>query len=430
MNDTVDILQRKINYLSQANLELKRKLFDLNTIFEISRNLNSILDVEILLDSVLQSCINQLEIESAAIVVQKSADQKQLDLLKTKNLNVKSEADLAFDCEGELIGLLKSGNKYMLINQIAKYLDFSSPDFRKLEALECQVCVPLISKNQIRGILILSKKKSEKEFKEEDLGFIFMLAEQIAVAIENAILYQSEKKSLEQLKNAQRQLVQSEKLAIVGQLSASIAHEINNPLGIIKNYLLLLSKSVSPEKENQANLEIVKQEVDRIARIVKRLLDLCQPRDEKTQPLHLGKIVEQTIFFVEKEFRKNNILITPRFSADLPMVEGHPDQIKQLFINLLMNAKDSMPQGGNIRIDILKDGEYAVVEFGDTGCGIPKENMSKVFQPFFNTKDRGRGTGLGLWICSEIVNQHNGSIALKDAETGTTFMIKLPIKQS
>jgi len=429
MSDTADILQRKINYLSQTNLELKRKLFDFNTVFEISRNLNSILDVEVLLDSVLQSCINQLDIESAALAVQRSTDRNQLDLLKTVNLDVKSQADLIFDCDGELIRLLKSSSKYISINQIAKHLDFLSPDFKKLEILKCQICVPLISKSQIRGILILSRRKSEEEFKEEDLGFISMLSEQITVAIENAILYQSEKKGLEQLKNTQRQLIQSEKLAVLGQFSASIAHEINNPLGIIKNYLLLLSKSFPPKNENRANLEIVKEEVDRIARIVKQLLDLCQPKDEKAQSVDLGKMLGQTIHFVEKEFKKHNILIVPRFSADLPVVEGHPDQLKQLFMNLLMNAKDSMPQGGNIRIDISMDGDRAIVEFSDTGCGIPKENMLKVFQPFFTTKDQNRGTGLGLWICSEIVNQHNGTITLKDTEMGTTFVIKLPIKQ-
>ena len=430
MTEKTETLQRKINYFEQANQELKRRLFDLNTVFEISRNLNSILEVDALLDNVLHTCIAQLEIEGTAIAIQRGTDQKQLNLIKTKGLKIKGKMDLKFDCKGDLVGLLKSSSKYMSLNQIAKHLDFSNPDFKKLEALGCQVCFPLISKNQIRGILILTKKNSKEEFEERDLEFISMLAEQMTVAIENAVLYESEKKSLEQLKNTQKQLIQSEKLAAIGQLSASIAHEINNPLGIIKNYLLLMKKSLPTEGENQTNLNVIKEEIDRIARIVKQLLGLCQPKDEKVQPLHLGKMVEQTIYFVKKQFKECNISILPRFSADLPLVEGYPDRIKQLFINLLMNAKDSMPEGGRIQIDVSKDNRQIRIEFSDTGCGIPQEDAKKVFEPFFTTKEQNKGTGLGLWVCSEIVNQHNGTISLKDTNEGTTFVIRLPIKQS
>jgi len=430
MVESIDTLQRRINYLSQSNQELKRKLFDLNTVFEISRNLNSILEVETLLENVLRTCIAQLEIDGAAIVIQRGNGKTQLNLVKITNLDIKGKVDFKFDCDGELVRLLKSSNKYMFKNQIAKHLDFSNPDFKRLEALGCQLCIPLICKGQIRGILFLAKKTSENEFDEKDLEFISMLAEQVTVAVENAVLYESEKESLEKLKNAQKQLIRSERLAAIGQLSASLAHEINNPLGIIKNYLTLLAGSLPPEDANQANLKIVKEEVDRIAKIVRQLLDLCQPRNEKALPVDLVLLVEQTISLVEKQFEKNKISITRQLPGDLPLMEGYPDQLKQLFINLLMNACDSMPQGGKIHINISKDKEKLKMYFSDTGCGIPKENIPKVFEPFFTTKGDKKGTGLGLWICSQIVSQHNGTISLGDISPGTTFIISLPIKQS
>jgi signal transduction histidine kinase len=430
MVERIDNLQRKINYLAQSNQELKRRLFDLNTVFEISRNLNSILDVDTLLENALDVCIAQLEIGGAAIVVQRGNGKTKLNLAKVKNLEINGKVDLKFDSQGELVRLLKSSNKYMFKSQIAKHLDFSNPDFKKLETLGCQICFPLICKNQMRGILFLGKKNSGKEFEEKDLEFISMLVEQMTVAIENAVLYESERESLEQLKNAQKQLIRSEKLAAIGQLSASLAHEINNPLGIIKNYLTLVNSSLSLEDKNRANLEIVKEELDRIARIVKQLLDLCQPRNEKMLLVDLPAIVEQTISLVEKQFEKSGISIVPEFHKDLPPVEGYPDQLKQLFINLIMNAKDSMPQGGEIRISILKDKDQMKICFSDTGCGIPKENIPKVFEPFFTTKAGNKGTGLGLWICSEIVNQHNGNISLENRSQGTGFIINLPLKQS
>lgn len=158
MAEGPDTLQRKMNYLVQSNQELKRRLFDLNTVFEISRNLNSILDVDTLLENALDACIAQLEIDGAAIVIQRRNEKEQLNLIKIRNLEVKEKLDLRFDCQGELARLLKSSGKYMSKNQIAKHLDFSSPDFKKLEALGCQICVPLICKNRMRGILFLSIK--------------------------------------------------------------------------------------------------------------------------------------------------------------------------------------------------------------------------------------------------------------------------------
>ncbi|MCJ7508059.1 MAG: ATP-binding protein [candidate division Zixibacteria bacterium] len=429
MAEGPDTLQRKMNYLVQSNQELKRRLFDLNTVFEISRNLNSILDVDTLLENALDACIAQLEIDGAAVVIQRRNGKEQLNLVKIKNLGVKEKLDLRFDCEGELVRLLKSSGKHMSKSQIAKHLDFSNSDFKKLEVLDCQICVPLICKNQMRGILFLSKKVSGKEFEERDLEFITMLTEQMTVAIENAVLYESERESLEQLKNAQRQLIRSEKLAAIGQLSASLAHEINNPLGIIKNYLALTNSSLSPQDKNRANLKISEEELDRIARLVRQLLDLCQPRNEKMLPVDLPAIVEQTVSLVEKQFEKNKISIVRQFHENLPTLEGYSDQLKQLFLNLLMNAQDSMPQGGKIYIVVSKNEDQIKICFSDTGCGIPKENVSKVFEPFFTTKTDNKGTGLGLWICSEIVNQHNGAICLENRNEGTGFIINLPIKQ-
>ncbi len=428
MVEETDTLRRRINHLAHSNQELRRRLFDLNTVFEISRNLNSILDVDALLDNVLQTCVSQLEIGQAAIAIQTDTQGKKLDSTKVKPSNMDEKLDLKFDCEGDLIGLLKSSKKYMSISQIAGHLDFLNPDLKKLEALGCQICLPFMSRNEVRGILMLCKKNSGQEFEEKDLEFISMLVEHMAVSIENAILYQSEKKSLQQLRSAQRQLIESEKLAVIGQLSASLAHEINNPLGIIKNYLALVASSLPGEDENQTNLKVVEEEVDRIARIVRQLLELCQPKDERMVLLDLSKIVDQSVCLVEKQFAKDGISIVRQFSPSLPDMHGYPDKLKQLFINLLMNAKDSMSQGGEIKIAVFQDNQHLMIDFGDTGCGIPKENIPKLFQPFFTTKGAKSGTGLGLWICSEIINQHSGSISLKEAKQGTTFIIKLPLR--
>jgi len=216
-------------------------------------------------------------------------------------------------------------------------------------------------------------------------------------------------------------------LAALGQLSASIAHEINNPLGIIKNYLLILSESMKKDDSNRPNLKVVKEEVDRIARIVKSLLDFCRPKSESMSILDMAEIIKQTASLVEKQFLKRNIVIKRSLPQNLPKVKGFDDEIKQVFLNLLMNSKDFMSQGGEIFISAHQNEDTVQIEFSDTGCGIPDENISKVFEPFFTTKEEGKGTGLGLWICYGIIQRHGGTIVAKRKDKGTSFLITLPI---
>ena len=460
--------ENKINELARSNRRLKRKIFDLYTIFEISGKLNSTLDPNELLEKMLLATIEQLGIRGAAIFIQKDPNQKELSMFKIRGIDVERHWDLnkvKFRQDGNLSRLLFSQNEPLLLDEIRAHMMKRSwglaastagsrnarfpigPDglrrapirghpgrradqwkeIRVLEALECELCIPLISKNQIRGILSLTEKTSDLPFTDSDLEFLSVLTSQFTSAVENAILYENQKSMNVELRRAQRQLIQSEKLAALGQLSASIAHEINNPLGIMKNYLLILSESMKKENPNRSNLEVVKEEVDRIARIVKNLLNFCRTKDENASPLDLAEIINQTVSLVEKQFSKESIAIKRNLPENLPKVKGFDDQIKQVFLNLLVNSKDFMPQKGEITILAQQNDDTLEIEFSDTGCGISEENISRVFEPFFTTKEEGKGTGLGLWICYGIIQRHGGTIVARRKEKGTSFLITLPI---
>jgi signal transduction histidine kinase len=483
--DSVEFLknaiENKVNELTRSNKRLKRKIFDLYTVFEISRKLNSILDLGDLLTGILQTMIGQLGIRGAGIFTPKDLNQKELSVFKIKGIDLKGYSDFdefKFRQDSDLLELLLSENSPLFLDEIRAHMirnhvknDFPdvsqtsywhdsnrhSPicsdaqmdisldgppygwsvtrnEIKVLEALECELCIPLISKNQIRGIISLTEKTSKFPFTDSDLEFLSVLTGQFTSAVENAILYESQKNMNLELRRTQRQLIQSEKLAALGQLSASIAHEINNPLGIIKNYLLILSESVPKGDLSQpqgaefvSNLEVVKEEVDRIARIVKSLLDFCRPKTESMSTLDIVKIIKQTIGLVEKQFSKGNIQIKKNLPRNLPKINGFDDEIKQIFLNLLMNSKDFMPQGGEISIWAHQSDDTVEIEFSDTGCGIPEENISRVFEPFFTTKEEGKGTGLGLWICYGIIQRHGGTIVAKRKNRGTSFFITLPI---
>jgi two-component system NtrC family sensor kinase len=460
IQDSVDLLKNavedKVNELTESNKRLKRKLFDLYTIFEISRKLHSMLDLEDLLSGILQTMIGQLGIRGVAIFIPKDLNQKELSTFKVKGIDLKVASDLTefqFRQDSDLSKLLLSENEPLFLDEIRKHIRENYPalvtasppedsplwmsawadrrkELRILEALECELCVPLISKNQLRGILTLTEKSSNLPFTDSDLEFLSVLTGQFTPAVENAILYESQKNMNLELRRTQKQLIQSEKLAALGQLSASIAHEINNPLGIIKNYLLILSESMTEGDARQLNLKAVKEEVDRIARIVKSLLDFCRPKIESMSLLDMADIINQTASLVEKQFLKGKIVIKKSLPKNLPKVKGFDDEIKQVFLNLLMNSKDFMPQGGEISISAYQSDDTVEIEFSDTGCGIPEENISRVFEPFFTTKDEGEGTGLGLWICYGIIQRHGGTIAARSKDKGTSFLITLPIATS
>jgi len=441
-------IENKINELTESKRRLKRKIFDLYTIFEISRKLNSTLDPDALLEGILLTLIGQLGIKGAAIFIQKDPNQKELSMFKIRGIDLEGHPnsnEFKFRQDGDLLKLLLSQNEPLLLDEIQAHMKKGSPDLvstqspgesvpmkeiHLLGALECELCIPLISKNQIRGILSLTQKTSNLSFTDSDLEFLSILTSQFTSAVENAIFYESQKNMNLELRRTQRQLIQSEKLAALGELSASFAHEINNPLGIIKNYLLILSESMREDDPGRSNLTVVKEEVDRIARIIKNLLDFCRPKTGNISALDVAEIMNGTVSLVEKQFLKENIGIEKNIPESLPKVKGFDDEIKQVFLNLLMNSKDFMPQGGEIFISARQNEDTLEIEFSDTGCGIPEESISKVFEPFFTTKEEGKGTGLGLWVCYGIIQRHGGTIMARRKNKGASFLITLPIVSS
>ena len=232
-----------------------------------------------------------------------------------------------------------------------------------------------------------------------------------------------------ELRDTQEQLIHSEKLAALGRLSADIAHEINNPLSGIKNSLYLLSDSVSENKKGY--LEIAEQEVDRISGIVQKLLDLYRPKKEILAPTNVNVPLDDILEIVKKQFANRSVRIIKDFDQKLPAVMASSEHLKQVFLNLILNAVEAMPEGGDLTIKTYSrpaGSPEVIIEFTDTGCGIPEEEIDKIFDPFFTTKKGGKGTGLGLSVSYGIIKRYDGIIEVRSkVGRGTTFNIILPI---
>lgn len=239
--------------------------------------------------------------------------------------------------------------------------------------------------------------------------------------------------SYKELTDAQEQLVISEKLASIGQLAAGVAHQLNNPLGGVLLYAHLLMEELKAEDPMAEKVSVITKEADRCREIVRGLLDFARQNKPRDILSDINKIIDDVLEYIEKEQKFHKIKVIKELQSDIPLIRIDPTQIMQVFENIVNNAVEAMSGKGRLTITsrITPDGKNVEVSFADTGCGIPPENMSKLFSPFFTTKELGKGTGLGLAVAYGIVKTHRGSIDVKsNVGEGTTLFIKLPLNSS
>lgn len=228
-------------------------------------------------------------------------------------------------------------------------------------------------------------------------------------------------------KNLESQLLEAEKLASTGRVVASVAHEINNPLEGIINYLQLLLERID-DYEKRKYVELVMDGIYRIAGIVRRLLDSNLNILEEEGDHSINNHIQSVVSLLQNKLSKAKITVKQIYDKNIPKLRCHPNQLEQVFTNLILNSVDSLPGGGIINITTQVIGNHLQVEFTDNGCGIPEKDLNNIFEPFFSSK-KGAGTGLGLWICYNIIKEHKGRIEIRNnPDMGVTARIILPLK--
>ncbi len=239
----------------------------------------------------------------------------------------------------------------------------------------------------------------------------------------------------------ERQLQHSEKLAAVGRLAAGLAHEVGTPLNVVSGraeYLLLELPQGDPKAKS---LQIIVEQIERIKRIIERLLGYARLHKPQMIPVHLPEVLKNVLALLDHEIRKQGITVGVGLPDLLPPVAGDPHLLQQVFLNLFLNAVDAMPEGGRLAVNAVhhsvfpvnrgdqrKDRGFIEISVSDTGVGIPPEHLPRIFDPFFTTKKPGEGTGLGLSVVYGIVRDHGGKIEVKsEVGVGTTFVVRLPV---
>ncbi|PYN24336.1 MAG: hypothetical protein DMD99_11475 [Candidatus Rokuibacteriota bacterium] len=272
--------------------------------------------------------------------------------------------------------------------------------------------------------------KEHHRFTPDELRLAEGIALQAAVASENSRLYEGEKQKLVELKRTQAQLIQSTKLAAIGELAANIAHEINNPLTSVLGFASYLAEQVAPGQPMREELDLIQEEAGRARDIVRDLLHFSRQREFIPQITDLNTVLEQTLSMVRRQGALDAISLREEYAPGLAPVEIDVPRIKQVFLNLINNAVYVMKdRGGSLTIRSQASGAMVQVEVTDTGTGIAPEHLDRIFEPFFTTKPEVSGTGLGLSVSLGIVESHGGTIGVQsELGVGSTFTVRLPAK--
>jgi two-component system NtrC family sensor kinase len=233
------------------------------------------------------------------------------------------------------------------------------------------------------------------------------------------------------LRHTQEQLLQSEKLAAMGRLTSQVAHELNNPLYGIMNTLELLKTEIPPENRRRKILEMALSETVRLSDLLRKMLSFSKPDQEERQPVEINSVIDEILLLHEKQLKENDINIVSSFAKELELVNASKNQLRQVFLNMVANARDAMPNGGTLTVTTSADRDKVTIEIKDNGTGIREEHIDKIFDSFFTTKGAVKGVGLGLSVCYGFIQDHGGNIEVKSQEgVGTTFTITLPVHNS
>lgn len=293
---------------------------------------------------------------------------------------------------------------------------------------QSELAVPIKVAGNVVGVLDIQHEPPHR-LSDEDLQLMITVADQLAVALQKANLYADLQKSLQQEKSTRSQLLQAERLALIGQLLASISHELNNPLQTIQNALFLLKDELKHSEDGKQVLSIISSEADRMGALLNQLRSTYRPvQTEEFKPVQINDIIQDVHKLISTHLRHKNIKFICQLDLELPLVQGIADHIKQVALNLFMNAVEAMPTGGDLLVETRSAPAKDEIMFSvkDTGIGIDPDLLARIFQPFVTNKEAG--TGLGLTITHEIVQQHHGRILAENSrDGGAKFIVWFPV---
>ncbi|HWO56994.1 MAG TPA: ATP-binding protein [bacterium] len=408
--------------------ELRREVFDLNALFELARQFHEVWDVNALLDGLLLVAIEHTRAGAAAVATTESDGKERLSRWRSKGWDASEEPDWTAESNAGWVRCLCEHRHPMALSALCAQCPDDTAQLDAFRRAGCMMLAPMVRRDRVRGLLYLSGRVDGAAFTSGDLAFLDLLMDQFVVSLDNAVLAERERDTHEQLLIARQQLASAEKLAALGQMAATIAHEVRNPTGIIRNYLALIRPALTGHPAELEHLDIISEELVRVEAFVQNLLGAFHPHRSEAAALSLPGQLEQVTSFFRPRFAGRRIEVVNRLDGSVPPVYAEPEPLRQVLINLLLNAIDAMPRGGTITYSAEWTADTVELAIADTGSGISKELLDDIFNPFVTSKPQGEGSGLGLSICRGLLERFGAAIAARNQAPpahGAVFTIRL-----
>jgi PAS domain S-box-containing protein len=413
----------------QAEIDMRRRnraLLALNAIGEV------LVQAVALEDGLTAALLKITELFAVSTAAVYSLDQATSVLKRAAAVGYESETarkNLAMQVAPGLLDQIRQARATVLSGALPALPEEIRELHHKEGIQESQVIV-LWAKDRVMGILVVGNRDA-RPFATAELNLLSAVGNQIATTIDKSLLLEKTREAYDSLRRTQEQLLQSEKMAAVGQLISGVAHELNNPLTAILGYSQLLKSEEFVQGRGADYLEKLYKQAQRTHHIVQNLLSFARQQKPHRAPVELHQILEDTLVLREFDMKIHNIAIHREFDPQLPVTAGDFHQLEQVFLNLLNNAVDAIQEkggAGDIWIRTQAQGDRLRVEITDSGAGV--SNPHKIFDPFYTTKPVGKGTGLGLSICYGIVKEHGGEIEVRNAPPrGASFLVTLPVSR-
>lgn len=424
-------LDKAIVHLFRTVL-FKKKSYGQLTLMNLAEELTLILDLKEMGNLVVNTFGEILHLKSV-ILMTAHHDDESLTALSGFGWEIKDLKKIKLDGKNALLEVIKrSGHHVLVRGQVTQGLAWqeAAKVAQGFEALRASWVIPIWVQGKLLGLLGFASERPDKTFDETDFQFFREFSRQLASPLRNALVVEQLKLENSDLRDAQSKMVQQTKLKAIEQLAAGLAHEIHNPLTIIsgKSQVLLLQKdrsNLDPKTEDV--LKTIVKQTKRAADITRKLLMFSQGSGGKKESVQLEQVLEDTLALVSYQTELERIKIVRIIQNSIPRIRANVGELREVFLNLILNAVESVGQDGKIEIEISNNTADQLIEvtISDTGKGIPEENIEKLFNPFFTT--RTDGTGLGLFTSKQIIHRLGGAIRAESKPgVGSLFMIELP----
>ena len=413
--------------IRRSEQALRRRNQELSALVEINRMVTSSLELDEVLEATMQGIREILQVEAGSLVL---VDEEIGGVVFRKSFSPEQGwiTGRTIQPEEGIVGYVVQSGEPKLVNSVELDPHFSAAVDEEMGFTSRNIlCVPLKIRDQVIGAIEVINRL-DGTFTQQDLELLQAMAASVAVAVDNANLYSELADFAKEVERSQAQLIQAEKMAAIGRLAASIAHEINNPLQAIHNSLHLGLHQGLGDGKRWEYLSMAQAEVQRLIEIVQRMLDFYRPSRGGTLPTDVNSIVENVLVLARKRLQHGDIRVHTRLGSGLPLVPVVSDQITQVFLNIVINAVEAMLSGGDLWLETMlsEDGDWVLTYFRDTGPGMSSEQIANLFEPFYTTKPDG--TGLGLAISYGIVERHGGMVEVSSQPgQGVTFVVRLPV---